>query len=562
LLAERVKLERQAAAVIELKRRESEKKTIFGIVSAETGFLYSITKKNNKWVKTKDTPSIYIAEKLEPVIKSNKRFIVMIGGRGSTKSVGAVDISIAEAKDYGTKTYCLREFQASIKNSVHSLIKSEIDRFGFQGFNVLNQSIGFKDNPAFEFAGLSRNIDSVKSTHGFKRFIVEEAQFISQASLDALTPTIREKPKNGLPNKFKPESEILADIESNPGMDSVSILFIANPQSKADPFSKRFIEPFKREVDEKGFYEDDLHLIVKINYTDNPWFEDSGLESERLWDYKHRSRAYYRHRWLADYNDSIEEAIIKQEWFDACVDAHKIERLQAAFKPHGARIAAHDPFDDGGDAGGYALRHGSIIRYVKSKETGEIDEVCDWATGLAHNHNADWFVWDGDGMGTGLKRQVSIAFDGTHIKYHIFKGSLSGSGQDNADDIYLPQYGDSNTEPKTYAETFKNNRAQYYTELARRVYNTYKCVIRGDYLDPDDMISFDSEGIKNITGLRSEMCRIPLKDHQGGLIQIMSKQDMKKLGIDSPNESDSVMMTLISATLHTNIVELNFDSEF
>ena len=539
-------LELQAAAALEIKRRKSAEKTVFGIVCAKKGHLYSIVRKGSTWNKTKDKPDIYIAKKLERVITTNKRFVVILGGRGSTKSVGAVDISIADAKDTGARTYCLREFQASIKNSVHSLIKSEIHRFGFEGFNVLNQSIGFKDEPAFEFAGLSRNIDSVKSTHGFKRFIVEEAQFMSQASLDALTPTIREKPKNGLPNKFKSEEEIMRDIASNPELDKVSIVFIGNPGSKADPFSKRFIEPFKTELDKNGIYEDDLHLIIKINYVDNPWFEDSGLESERAWDWEYRSRAYYSHRWLGEYNDTVEDSIIKQEWFDAAVDAHLIEKLKKVFEPHGAIIASHDPSDTGNDDKGFALRHGSIIKMVRSKGSGEIDEGCDWATSLAIQNNANWFVWDGDGMGAGLKRQVATAFAGTAIRYHMFRGSLSGKGQDNAEKIYQPQYGDEDTNPKTYAETFKNNRSQHYTDLSTRFYNTYRCVIKGEYVDPDEMISIDSEGAENITGLRSEICRIPLKPNSNGLIQIMSKKDMKSLGIDSPNESDSIMQSLFS----------------
>lgn len=555
----RHELEKRAIAAIEQRRRKTAKKTAFGIVCPEVGYLYTITRKNNEWVRTKRKPDVYIAKKLEPVIKSNKRFIVLIGGRGSTKSVGVVDICIADAKDTGAKTYCLREFQSSIKNSVHSLIKSEISRFGFEGFNVLNQSIGFKEEQSFEFAGLARNIDSVKSTHGFKRFTVEEAQFMTQASLDALTPTIREKPKNGLPKKFKDENEILDDIKNNENLDKVSIVFIANPGSKADPFSKRFIEPFRKELDRDGIYEDEIHLIVKINYVDNPWFEDSGLDSERAWDHEYRSRAYYDHRWLGEYNDTVEDSIIKPEWFDAAVDAHKIDRLKEVFKPQGARIASHDPFDGGADAGGYSLRHGSIIKYVKTKDTGEIDVVCDWATGLAHQHNADWFVWDGDGMGTGLKRQVSDAFEGTQIKYHMFRGSLSGKGQDNAKKIYLPQQGDSDTKPKTYAETFKNNRSQYYTALANRFYNAYRCVIKGEYIDPDEMISIDSEGVDDLAGLRSQICRIPKKDNPNGLIQIMSKKDMKTLGIDSPNESDSVMQSLFSPQAAV-VFDLEFDS--
>lgn len=60
------------------------------------------------------------------------------------------------------------------------------------------------------------------------------------------------------------------------------------------------------------------------------------------------------------------------------------------------------------------------------------------------------------------------------------------------------------------------------------------------------MISLDSEGIEDIDGLRSQLCRLPRKDNNNGLEQLMSKQDMKTNDIKSPNEGDSVMMTLYS----------------
>ena len=85
----------------------------------------------------------------------------------------------------------------------------------------------------------------------------------------------------------------------------------------------------------------------------------------------------------------------------------------------------------------------------------------------------------------------------------MFKGSLSGKGQDNAQKIYQGDYG-SNTKAATYEQTFRNNRAQYYTLLADRLYNTYKCVVKGEYVDPAEMISFDSDGIENMDALRAE----------------------------------------------------------
>jgi phage terminase large subunit len=284
-------------------------------------------------------------------------------------------------------------------------------------------------------------------------------------------------------------------------------------------------------------------MVIIMNYGDNPWFPDN-LENKREKNKQIWSTAKYDHVWNGAFNDEVEDSIVKAEWFDSCVNAHKIDRLKRMFRPLGAKIAAHDPSDSGNDDKGYALRHGSVIKRVCVMSTGEVDDGCDWATGEANKDNADWFVWDGDGMGTGLKRQVSTAFQGTNTKYHMFRGSLSGKGQDNAEKIYMPESGDSDTKPKTYAETFKNNRAQYYIELSRRCHNTYRCVVKGDYVDPDDMISFDSEGIEDMQGLRSEICRIPRKSNPNGLEQIMNKQEMKINGIESPNMSDSVMMCL------------------
>jgi phage terminase large subunit len=71
----------------------------------------------------------------------------------------------------------------------------------------------------------------------------------------------------------------------------------------------------------------------------------------------------------------------------------------------------------------------------------------------------------------------------------------------------------------------------------------------GEMSDPDDLISFSSN-IKQLQKLRSEVCRIPKKHNSSGMIQMMSKEDMKKLGISSPNIADAVMMALEVPELH------------
>ena len=102
---------------------------------------------------------------------------------------------------------------------------------------------------------------------------------------------------------------------------------------------------------------------------------------------------------------------------------------------------------------------------------------------------------------------------------------------------------DNAAQSRSNKDTFKNKRAQYYINLADRMYRTYRFIEHDEYCDPDEMISFSSD-IKDLQALRSELCRVPLKPNGNGKIQIMSKDDMLKNGIKSPNMADSVMMSL------------------
>jgi len=552
LLESRAELELIAGAQLEIERRQSQR-SVIGIVHPDGRLLRSIKRFGDKYVEVDEEPTLYLAEKIEPVLTRPKRLTILVGGRASGKSIAAGDILAIEAKDDQKSALCLREYQSSILDSVHSLFKNEITRLGLDGFNVNDTTIEHEGGAKIRFSGLARNPESVKSAFGFDNMGVEESQFLSDNSLKILTPTARNKPVNGLPSAP-------IEVEDEIDLSAVKIIFTGNPRSSADPFSQRFIVPFQNELDRYGIYEDDLHLIIVMNWQDNPWYHMSGVEGERLYDLKNTSKANYDWIWGGKFNDEVDGSIIKAEWFDAAIDAHKLDRLKTAFKPHGARIVGFDPMDGGNDAHGYAQRHGSIIERVLCKDDGEIDVGMDWATNLALGNNADWFVWDGDGIGSGAKRQVSDSFKGTRCKFHLFKGSLSGSGQDRAGDTYTPVDGDrEQSKPATYADTFKNNRAQYYIRLSELFYNTYRCVVKGEYVDPAEMISLDSDGIDEIERLRSEVCRIPLKQNNSALKQIMSKQDMMKLGIVSPNMSDAIMMSIWGPKTKASWGKLNYE---
>lgn len=500
---------------------------------------------------------IKYVSRLHPIFTKPKRIKIIVGGRGSTKSTGIADYVAAKVSN-GELWCCARENQNSIEESVHRTILDEIERLGIHGFDDTKTSIVHMNSEGRIFyRGLARNITSLKSTlSGVHGLWIEEGEDISENTLRVLTASVRlnatdtEKLLAGTTlESIDDLNELLLDSDTR----MPEIIITMNRGRRTGAVAKKWLARAESELKRCGYYEDDTVMVVQMNYTDMPksWFIASGLEQERLDDLDKMNDAQYNHKWHGDYLDEVDNAIIRGKWFDACIDAHKKPNLAKMFQPCGAKVCAYDPMDDGGDAHGYAIRHGSIIKRVFENRKGEIDEGCDWATDLANEDEIDWFVWDKDGMGTGLKRQISDAFKGKKVDYHGFSGGLSGIGQDNAEKIYQPvenedQDKGKEDELKAYSDTFRNNRAQYYIELADKMYNTYKCVVRGDYIDPDQMISFDSKGIEDIEALRSELCSIPLKDarNQNQLIQILGKAEMKALKIPSPNMADSIMMTM------------------
>lgn len=452
---------------------------------------------------------IKINYKLVPFLTKPQPIKVAIGGRGSGKSIGFGDMLIFKMDTEQADVYCLREFQDSIADSVHKVFKSSVNkRLGLPGWDLQQATVIAPNGAKTAYKGANRNPDAMQSAQDYKYSWFEEAHRASQASIDKLLPT----------------------IIRNPG---AQCWFSANPQSSTDPFSKRFIVPYLKEINTNGFYEDDLHYIVKVNWRDNPWWNEE-QELLRSWDYENLARAKYDWIWEGDFDDSVDDALIMAEWFDACIDAHK----KLGFDPLGIRFSSHDPSDTGPDNKAFAFRHGPVVLDLQEKATGDINEGCDWATGLAITHNSDAFVWDVGGMGAGIKRQVSEAFEGKQTTLSMFNGA---KGVDRPDAIFEPVADSGIQDQKKNKDALKNRRAQYYFELRKRIHNTFKAV-HGEYKNPKDLISFDSS-IELLPKLRSELCRMPIKPNGNGLFELYTKEEMKsKFKFDSPNLADAVMM--------------------
>ena len=174
------------------------------------------------------------------------RYKVLRGGRGSAKSWSVARALLIQGKQQPLRIGCFREVQKSIKDSVHALLKDQIQMLGFGAeYEVLTNEIRGRNGTQFLFGGLAdHTVESIKSFEGLDRAWVEEGQTVSKKSWSILIPTIRK--------------------------DGSEIWITYNPDLDTDETHQRFT------VNEPP---DCVNVL--INYTDNPWF-NSVLEMERL----------------------------------------------------------------------------------------------------------------------------------------------------------------------------------------------------------------------------------------------------------------------------------------
>lgn len=481
--------------------------------------------------------------KLGVMLQKKKRVKILVGGRASTKSTFVADVILAKVGT-GENWCCGREFQNSIGDSVHSMLAAEIDRCEFQGFEVRATDIKHELGGQIFYKGLARNITSLKGIANLNGLWIEEGESLSAETLKVLTASVRLS-----------AAEAKKQRDAGRLLEVPEIWITMNRGSSKDAVAKKYLARAEKELSRVGYYEDDSVMIMQINYDEVPkqWFMDSGLNQERLDDQANMTSAEYEHKWHGAYSDTVENAIIQPDWFDACIDAH--EKL--GFKAEGQERVAYDPADTG-DAKAVGYSHGSVIKDITQTDAGLIDTATDWACDYANNIKPDFFTWDADGMGMGLKRQISDAFAGKKIDIEAFRGS---EGADYPNKIYGDDDGTSIKKPKKNKETFANKRAQYYIMLRDKMKATFLAVTQGKHISQDEFISISSD-IADIGQLRSEVCRIPRKYIASGRIQLMTKAEMKKQGIDSPNMADVLMMLMRYIEHDTEIEPMEFDNYY
>jgi phage terminase large subunit len=200
------------------------------------------------------------------------------GGRGSGKSQFFADLLVASAiRKPGFRGLCCREVQKSLKESAKRLIELKIAAHGLGHlFEVQEAQIKTPGGGLIVFAGLQDHTsESIKSYEGFDVAWVEEAQTVSDRSLNLLRPTIR-----------APGSELW---------------FSWNPRFKTDAVDKML----------RGAELPTNAIVVKANWDANNWFP-AELEQERL-DCMRQQPEQYAHIWEGDYVSVAEGAYFAKD---------------------------------------------------------------------------------------------------------------------------------------------------------------------------------------------------------------------------------------------------------
>lgn len=221
-----------------------------------------------------ETLRIKVPRVFKPLLRRGPKYKGARGGRGSGKShFFGEQVIVRCLEDPTTRVVCVREVQNSLSESSKRLITDKIESMGVgYAFEVLDNVIHVLDDDGVRrgiiiFVGMQNHTaKSIKSLEGFNIAWVEEAQSLSQRSLDLLTPTIREA-----------GGEIWFSWNSEKASDPVET-FMCHDEAQADP---------------------DI-ICVTANYHDNPWFAETSLVADMERD-KRRDPEKYAHIWLGAY---------------------------------------------------------------------------------------------------------------------------------------------------------------------------------------------------------------------------------------------------------------------
>ena len=208
-------------------------------------------------------------------VPEKARYRVLYGGRGGSKSWNIARALLLKGCEQKIRVLCAREYQTSIKDSVHKLLCDQIFALELEAhYEITERSLRGTNGTEFIFVGVKNNTNNVKSIEGIDICWVEEAQSVTPNSWNVLVPTIR-----------KADSEIWISFNPELPTDETWKRFVINPPENA--------------------------VVQKINWSDNPYFpEVLDLERRAL---QGRDTEAYNNVWEGIPRQTVNGAIFAKE---------------------------------------------------------------------------------------------------------------------------------------------------------------------------------------------------------------------------------------------------------
>lgn len=236
-----------------------------------------------------------------------------------------------------------------------------------------------------------------------------------------------------------------------------------------------------------------------------------------------------------NYSASIDMQLIRSEWVQAAVDAHK--KLGGDF--FGRKLSALDVADSGMDRNAWSLRNGVVLIDVNSwsGNDSDIHATAERAAMQCDQAGANECIYDSIGVGAGVKGAGRII---NEQRKEAGKGGIIWNAYSGAGAVAFPEQkviGDDGTmlDVKN-GEFFHNKAAQDWWALRFRFMQTWRA-IAGKPFSPQHLISLDS-GMDSLTKLVAELTQPQYEFTANGKVKVAKAPE----GTASPNMADAVRM--------------------
>ncbi len=306
------------------------------------------------------------------------RYKVMYGGRGSAKSWTVARKLILKCTEKPLLILCTRELQKSIKQSVHRLLRGQIELLGLKSFfTITDTSIKGDNGSEFIFLGVKHNTEEIKSTEGVDICWIEEGHSLTEDSWDIIDPTIR-----------KEGSEIWVTFNTRFKFDHIYKMFVVD----APPENS---------------------WVRRINHSDNPYFTEV-LKNQML-QAKENNYEKFLHIWEGELKQLATGAIFGKQ----ITELKKAGRLtyvpiQKSCEVHSFNdIGKNDPC-----AWWFMQQVGKEYRFIDYYENRfeDVDHYVRVVKALGYNYGLHWMPHDTDHDRLGMIRNIKEQFEDGGIK--------------------------------------------------------------------------------------------------------------------------------------------------